>query len=119
MINLDLVNINYGKELYHNTLPDAATSVYRAVANKSTEILEFVVCNTSNASRWFSIWIDTDGSTYDNTTKLFHEVSISGNTTLVIPVKQWMNHPLGNIAAQAQNNSDITLTISGIEHDVS
>lgn len=108
------------KQLAQVTAGVAAASIYSPPANVETEITAIIIANVSNASnRWFSIWIDDDGSTYQDGQKLFHEINVEKKTTTIIDVPIFMNNTAGNLAVAAQNATDITITVYGIEYDIS
>lgn len=94
-------------------LTNAATTIFTFDENTRIEIDHIHIANTSNQTRWFSLWHDNDGTTYDNTTVIFDEVDISGGDTAIITDQTWMSNFLGSLGGQAQQNNQLTLTIYG------
>jgi len=61
-----------------------------------TEITAIIVCNTTASPVTFRIFHDNDGTTYDQTTALWYDVSLAANTTTLISSEA----PNGGIALQ-------------------
>lgn len=106
-------------ELYQGTMPNSATTVYSPGTDEEVEITSIVISNTANVDRWFSLWIDQDGTTYSDATILYHEIDVEFGTTLVLDTPMFMNDATGNLAVQGENNTDLNITIFGIITDIS
>lgn len=88
----------------------SAVSVY--AASSLTKITSIVLCNQSGASSSFSLYLDSDGTTYDETTQLYDDAPIAANTTVQIDVEWWLAAG-GNLAYAAGNANAITITAFG------
>lgn len=78
----------------------------------------FTVANTSNGARRFSIYLDDDGTTFDEDTALFFEISLARQSTFLLSVWWPMNNPVGNLAVQTSAANDLTFTFHGAEVSV-
>lgn len=97
-----------------------ATSIYSPPADTSTSetttiIKTICVCNYTASPATFSIYLDDDGTTYDNTTVMFGGATISGHTTVQIDTLWAMDNPSGNLAVATSVNSAVTITVFGAE----
>jgi len=104
------------KVLAQGQCPTVATSFYSPADNVITEITRIEISNTTNSTKWFSMWHDPTGTTYNDTTKLFHRIYILKNTTIELEEnnKMLMNGA-GNLAFMASVATSVTVTVYGIE----
>lgn len=82
-------------------------------------ISSVVVVNTTSGAATYSIFLDQDGSTYDQTTALYYNTALAANTTITIE----LNLPFprhrsnsGNFAVQSNTANALTFTINGFEY---
>lgn len=61
-----------------------ATAILTTTNAGSTMVTSMYVCNTTGTTATYRIFHDLDGTTYDQTTALFYDVPVAGNTTEVI-----------------------------------
>lgn len=80
--------------------------------------MRVLVCNTTANSHDFRIFLDNDGTTYDETTALFFDEALAANTTREIEGDWWMGNSSGNLAVRTDTNSAFTFTVFGAEHSV-
>ena len=92
-----------------------AASLYSPSANTTGIAKNLVVCNTTSATAKFRVFIDDDGTTYDQTTALFYDTPILSNTTVLVDMFNPMNNPSGNIAVRTDTANALTFTLSGAE----
>lgn len=102
------------------TRPAGTAAVSAIAKSKKRKLLltTIVVANTTGSSANYSIYLDADGTTYDQTTALFYSVALSGNNTDVIEFLNGMPFDptgAGNLAIQASVGSALTFTVSGVE----
>ena len=78
-----------------------AVSLYSPGADTQTIIKSIIVCNTSGSSATFRIFVDDNGTTYDQATALFYDVALAANNTLqivanILPAQRrdWQNASL-------------------------
>ena len=95
-----------------------AVSAYSPSASAITEITKILVCNTTGNTPTFRIFLDNDGTTYDQTTALYYDTAMSANGTTTIEGSLWMNNSSGNLAVRTSAGSEITFTIFGAEHQI-
>lgn len=102
--------------LDQSVLGTAPASIYSLPANiDRTEVTKIVVSNPTNQNRWFSLWHDDDGSTFDDTTNIRSERVVNGNNYLEIVDIPEIDNILANLGAEAQSANTITLSIYGTE----
>ena len=58
-----------------------AVSAYSPAANVRTEIKRIVICNTTGSAVTFQLFLDDNGTIYDQTTALFYDVSLAADST--------------------------------------
>lgn len=90
-----------------------AISIYSPNVNESTKIKEIIVCNTTAISADYRIFHDEDGTIFDETTALFFDVALAGNSTDVIELNTGIENSSGNIAVRTDTNDALTFTLSG------
>lgn len=80
-----------------------------------TNINTIIVSNTTGTAATYSIFWDNDGSTYDQSTALFYQVSLDANATDIIEFYRplTMIDPAGNIGIQSGTSSAITYSLYG------
>ena len=93
----------------------ANTSLYSPAADIAAEITHIFVMNWNPASATFRIFHDEDGSTYNQATALFYDVSVPGNTTLQLETTIFMLNSSGNLAVQTGTANGLTFTAYGKE----
>ncbi len=74
-----------------------------------------MICNTTAGGETFRVFLDDNGTTYDQTTALFYDETIAANTTRQLDLAVYMNDPDGNLAVRTSANSALTFTVFGIE----
>ncbi len=92
-----------------------AASLYSPGASTTAIIKTIVVCNQTASSAKFRIFLDDDGTTYDESTALFFDIVIGANSTDQIDTYYAMNNANGNLAVRTDTNSALTFTCFGVE----
>ena len=92
-----------------------AVSLYSPADNVTTIIKSIYVTNTTGNTPTFRIFVDDDGTTYDQTTALYYDKATAANDTLKIETFICMNNSSGNIAVRSSANSELTFTAFGTE----
>ena len=93
-----------------------AASLYSPPDNTTTEFTKLVICNQTVSTATFRVFLDDDGTTYDQTTALFYDQSISANLTWIQDLEGWgMNDTAGNLAVRTGTNDALTFTLFGKE----
>lgn len=93
-----------------------AVSLYSPGASTETIIKTLIVCNTSVSSAKFRIFVDDNGTTYDETTALYYDCPLAANSTLAIELNLLMNDQTGNLAVRTNTANALTFTAFGSEH---
>jgi hypothetical protein len=92
-----------------------ATSLYSPAANVTAIIKSIYICNTTASSADFRVFVDDDGTTYDESTALFWDVSLAANTSMELDTFISMNNSSGNIAVRTDTANALTFTAFGAE----
>lgn len=95
-----------------------AASLYSPADGVQTTVRTIVVCNTSSAAADYRIFHDDDGTTYDETTALFWDITLPANTTESIELNIEMADPDGNLAIRTDTANALTFTAYGDERQV-
>ncbi len=72
-----------------------------------------IICNTSGSAATFRMFLDEDGTTYDQTTAVAYDVAIAADTTILFEVMMYMNDPGGNFAVRSSVGNALTFTVNG------
>jgi len=93
-----------------------AVSIYSPPASTDTSLV-IHVANTTAAVAKCRIFVDDNGTTYDETTALAWDTEIQPGETLTFPAgdKYHMNDATGNIAVRTDTANALTFTASGHE----
>lgn len=93
-----------------------AVSIYSPGAGVSTRIGSIAICNNTGSVAKFRIFLDDDGTDYDESTALYYDFSLAGNTTLMLnDLALFMNNSAGNLAVRTDTADALTFTVFGIE----
>lgn len=91
----------------------SATQVYQPT--KKATIKNIYICNTTASAVDASIYLDYNGTTYDQSTALFYSVEIAANATVVIDEQSIPITSQGNLAVQTSTADGLTFTFYGME----
>ncbi len=92
-----------------------AVSVYSPAASTQTIIRSIVVVNTTASAVTVRIFLDDNGTTYDETTAIAWNVNIPGNSAWDREVTFCMNDSAGNLAYRSSVANALTITVSALE----
>lgn len=93
----------------------SAVSVYSPAASTTAVIKNIIVTNTSAGSADLSVFVDDDGTTYDESTAIMWQNSISSGETVTIDSFVAMDNENGNLAYQSSVANALTITVFGAE----
>lgn len=96
----------------------AAVSVYTPADGMTTDIVTLVICNSSASAAAYRVFHDADGTTYDESTALFYDVTIPAKTTDIHDMQVFMADSGGNLAVRTDTASALTFTVYGHETQV-
>ena len=74
-----------------------------------------VICNTTATKAEYSIYEDSDGSTYDDDSVLFNDQPIGAKETIVLEIKITLNNTAGNVAVESDTANAINFVAYGEE----
>lgn len=77
-------------------------------------VKRIIICNTSAADAAFDIFHDDDGTTYDTTTQLYKDTTVTAGLTRVIE-DQLNVDSAGNVAVASDKTAALTFTAYGEE----
>lgn len=93
----------------------SAASVYSPGAGVTAIVKTITICNTTNAPAELSIFLDDDGTDYDEDTALFFENQLAAKSTMIIEGFWAMNNSAGNLGVQTSVANALTFTVCGAE----
>ena len=93
----------------------AAVSVYSPPADTTAVIKTIIIANVGAGSVDACLFCDDDGTTYDESTAIYWEVSIANGNTVIIDTYICMDNSSGNLAIKTSSANDITFTLFGVE----
>jgi len=93
----------------------SAASVYSPAASTSAIVKGIFVCNVDTSAHAFRLFHDDNGTTYDQTTALFYDVSVAANTTTQVTTVITMNDAAGNLAFRTDSPNNLVCTVYGME----
>ena len=96
-----------------------AVSIYSPGNSQTAIIKTITLCNTTGSAATFRLFLDDDGTTYDESTARYYDKSLDGKATLEINTFWAMNDPDGNLAFQNATANAITITVDGAVIEVS
>jgi len=88
-------------------------SIYSPSAGETTVVSTIIICNTSGSAVTYRIFVDDDGSTYDQDTALFYGISLDANTTDILQTHIGMDDSNGNLAVRSSSANALTFTVHG------
>lgn len=85
--------------------------------SKNVNVVSIVLCNTSSSDILYSVFHDDDGSTYDETTAIVYEETLSGGVNKTEPLKLgiYSDNADMNIGVSTNSANDLTATLYGSE----
>lgn len=96
-----------------------AASVYTPAKGILGVVTGIIVCNQTGSNENYRIFYDADGTTYDQTTALCYDISITANTTDFLefpePGLPIFGDYAGNLAVRSGTPSALTFTVIGYE----
>ena len=93
-----------------------AASIYSPADGIQAVIRKIIVCRTSGAPA-YRIFHDETGTTYDTSTALYYDVTLTAGTDL-LDVEIYMTNPDGNLAVRTDTTAALTFTVYGQENQV-
>jgi hypothetical protein len=91
-----------------------AVSVYSPGASEEAIIKSIIVANTSGADATVRIFVDDDGTTYDESTAIAWDVTIPADSVWDFETTICMNDATGNLAYRSSVSNALTVTVNGV-----
>lgn len=103
------------KRLAGPTAPSATTetSVYASPTATTTLVRQIVVCNTNATTITTSLSIVPYGGTAGTTNRIFKDLSVPANETIILNVSQVLE--AGDFLSVNSSSANVTFTVSGIQ----
>ena len=93
-----------------------AASIYSPASSTETIVKSIIICNTSGVDATCRVFHDDDGTTYDETTALQWDVTVTADSSsLTVEVNLCMNNSSGNLAVRSGTANALTFTVYGME----
>lgn len=93
-----------------------AVSVYSPPNARTTAIVKtIIICNSTAGAIAVRLFLDDDGSTYDQSTALLYDYSIAANSYVELNGFYPMSDSDGNLAYRSATANALTITIFGAE----
>lgn len=92
-----------------------AHSIYSPAAGVTAIITTIVLTNTSAYTANVDVYLDDDGSTYDESTAIIWNIRIPAKATEIVMGFFPMNNSSGNLAYKERTANAITITAFGVE----
>jgi|2_EtaG_2_1085320.scaffolds.fasta_scaffold45206_2 hypothetical protein len=100
-----------------------AVSIYSPGADIEARIYLIIITNTTGSDTTFRIFHDEDGTTYNETTALYFDQTITANNSAILIFDNTgqdgiaMETAAGNLAVRTGTNDALTFTVYGSELD--
>lgn len=92
-----------------------AVSVYSPGASTTAIIKGIIIANTSGSASTYRLFLDDDGTTYDESTALAWDILIAADSVVHIDTFHAMNNSSGNFAYRSSVANALTITLFGVE----
>jgi len=102
------------KQLGQSRDNDTSTHAVYTPSSVTGIIKTITLANTSGSAANIRVFIDNDGTTYDQSSALLYDTSIPANSTVVV-TGYWIVENGGNVAYQQGTANAVTITVDGAE----
>lgn len=100
-----------------NAFITAAASLYTPGDGVQCIVKRVIICNTAAAAAAFSMFHDDDGTTYDASTQLFKDQTITPGVTLVLDEELFLDSD-ANLGVASDTTAALTFSLYGEEVQV-
>lgn len=90
-----------------------AVTAYTKPTKGMVTIVAVAICNTTAGAVNASLYVDIDGTTYDQTTAIAYSMVIPANDTVVIEFPITLDTTNGTVGIQTSSANALTFTIIG------
>ena len=91
-----------------------AASLYTPGDGVQCVVKRIIICNTSGADAAFDVFHDDDGTTYDTTTQLYKDNTVTAGLTRVLEDELYVDSS-GNVAVASDKTAALTFSLYGEE----
>lgn len=95
-----------------------AASIYSPPVGVTGTVQSIIVTNNTGSVATFRIFLDDDGTTFDESTALFWDEPIPVGRAIVLKVDLPMSFTAGNLAVRSSVSDALTFTVHGEEKEV-
>lgn len=95
--------------------PNTATVVALYSPAQRAIIKRVIICNTTAGASLFRMYLDDDGSTFDESTALFWDKTVAAGETIFQDAYWAMDNPDGNVGVRSATAQALTYTLFGDE----
>lgn len=92
-----------------------AASIYNTRADIRTTVENIIVCNNSISPAKFSIFVDSDGTTFDESTAIYFGVTLGANSSVVLVLDLNLDKLTSNLGVQSDTADALNFTVNGVE----
>lgn len=92
-------------------------SIYTPGDGVQCIVKRVIICNTSAGAAAFDLYHDDDGTTYDTSTQLFKDQTITPGVTLVLDEELYLDSA-ANLAVASDSTAALTFSLYGEEVQV-
>lgn len=93
----------------------SAVSIYSPGVGVTATIATINICNTTASSTTYRIFLDNDGTTYDENTAHYWDVIIKKNQTQEYRIFWVIDNSAGNLAVRTATGNALTFSVYGLE----
>jgi len=92
-----------------------AATLYTKGQSTVAYLDQLYICNTTASPTTYRVFVDADGSTYDQETALWYDFPLGANTTHTYALKSYLLAEGSTVGVRAGTGSAITFTLFGEE----
>jgi len=92
-----------------------AAALYTKSQDSKVWLDQLFICNTTGSTATYRVFVDEDGSTYDETTALYWDVDLVTKLSVVIDLHAYLDTESGSIGVATGTNDALTFTLFGEE----
>lgn len=92
-----------------------AATLYTRSQDTVVYLDQLYICNTTGSGVTYRIFVDADGTTYDQDTALWYDVSLGANTTHTYDLNAYLLADGGTVGVRSGTGDAINFTLFGEE----
>lgn len=95
-----------------------AVTAYTKPANALVTIVGIIIANTTGSAATYSIYVDSDGSTYDQTTAILYDTNLNANQSDFLEMPITLDAAGGTLGIKTGTGNALTFTIIGQKREI-